>query len=256
MVTAEVYDSSGGAIASWSREFGITPGNTILKVPLFSNASGKLIEFVDVSLYNRTVWKGNFTYYVSSPPRLLEVSYKPISPTKVVFKVVISSDDDNVPISLRYVISSKDSVIYNNTLDQVLNRGMNEFLITVELPSEGRFLYNFTLEWSGGYAHSSGSFHVSSNKSGTSLSTEVPDENRYYTSSQSSGTGDRNRVAFLVMLLIFLALVGLGAYYYLYGYQRSEKRTRPKPKRRSPLGRFRRPKRPEFKENRELPKKR
>jgi len=53
---------------------------------------------------------------------------------------------------------------------------------------------------------------------------------------------------------VILALLFAVVLYYAKGKEEPKKRTRPKPKRRSPLGRFKRPKKPKFPEKKELPK--
>lgn len=256
LVEANTYTQDGSLIASWNNDFEVSPGSTVLKIPLFSNFSGNLTEALRILVHGEIAWEQNISYRVTSPPRLLEVSHQKVSPTKVMFRVVVSSEEDNVPILLRYVISSEKAVIYNNTLEEVLNRGINEFVITLSVPEGERLSYRFILEWDRGSAHSSGELYIQPTESGTESqrpSGEGP-ESSTPTIPPTEEEEDSGHLWYLAGVIVAAVLLGFGLYYYS-SERNTRKRVRPKPKRRSPLGRFRRPKKPKFWENKELPKK-
>ncbi|NJE05627.1 hypothetical protein E3E36_05610 [Thermococcus sp. M36] len=227
-------------------------GTSVIEVPLPTNVSGIAVTEISVSVGGRLVGKGRVAYQVVAPPEIREVSYKRVSEDRVAFRIVIVNQGDAVEGTLTYKFYTGDRIIYKDAIREVLNPGVNEVTMTIGLPLGERVSYEFTLSAMGITSTSSGQLYLApQNESVEQPVTQTPGaENASVTSSGENGSS--RWVLGLAVLMVSAILVAA----VLYGRgERGRKRSRPRPKRRSPLGRFKRPKTPKFQERGELPRK-
>ncbi|ASJ08298.1 hypothetical protein A3L11_03255 [Thermococcus siculi] len=257
-LTVEAY-RDGELVSRTVRQVRVLGGTTVLEAPLPTNVSGEITALLRLSFDGRIVGEGNVTYRVSAPPVLENVSYERTADNEVTFRLTLSNPAGNeVQGLLAYRISTDGGVLYKDSIEQSIPPGTSEVTVQFEVPVGKTVYYEFSLMAAGETSSISGEFYLQPPAPPTTTTSPTPT-----TSSPSSTTpvnttttpGGGSRGTWIGLVVIVFLLLAAGAWYYTSRGQQKRKRVRPKPKRRSPLGRFKRPKKPEFKENKELPKK-
>ncbi len=251
----EIYVKSilgGKLVDSYRRTQVISPGSTVLQLPLPTNVTGRVSTGIRVGFLNRTVGSFFLNYTVVAPPGFLNITYEKVGGNKVKFLVEIFNPNGAVVNgSFMYRISSSGNVLYKDSSALSLGPGNNTFTLVFEVPFDKRIDYEFVLSAMGTAERKEGFLYLpkpTPTTTSTSSSTVTSPSNT--TTTQEGGSSGIWKFAALV-IVVLLVLIGV---YLLTMEEPKKKRERPKPKRRSPLGRFKRPKPPEFRENKELPK--
>ncbi|ACJ17265.1 hypothetical membrane protein, conserved [Thermococcus onnurineus NA1] len=230
----------------------IQGGTDVLDVPLLTNVSGSITAFIKLTFNGRLIGEGNVSYTVLAPAVIRNVTYERLSDEEVLFKVtVLNPGEDGVDVILTYRITSGGKVLYKDSLQETLKAGVNEIALKFKLPLGEVVEYEFTLVSMDETSTSKGELYLQPPAPPTTTTATTTSPSNTTTTSGGNGSSIWWIVLVIMVFLLFIA----GAFYYMRAGEKSKKRVRPKPKRRSPLGRFRRPKEPRFPENRELPKK-
>lgn len=236
----------------------VSPGTKVFTLPVPTNVTGNVT--VNLSATFLGVSLGNFLlhYTVTAPPRFINVTYQRVGEDEVEFEVsVFNPNPWDVNGSVLYRISSGGEVLYKDSVSASFKPGENTLRLRVKLPLEQNIDYEFVLVAMGKSEKSSGSLYLpkptpTTTSTSTTTSTTPTTSPSNTTGTQPGGTS--NLTSFIVILTaVFLILIG--AYFLTREEPKKKRRQRPKPKRRSPLGRFKRPKPPKFSERGELPKK-
>lgn len=249
-LTVETY-KGGSLISNMTTPITVSGGTDVLDVSLPTDVPGFLRAFIKLTFNGRLIGEGNVSYTVLAPPVIRNVTYERLSEDGVVFTIsILNPNGGNVDGTLTYRIISEGNVLYRESISETLKQGINEITLELKLPVGKVVEYEFTLS----------SMDEDSSKKGevylqplvTTKTTATSSTNSTITTTTEGGGSSVWWMAFLVVvILLFVA----GAFYYTKTEGKTKKHFRPKPKRRSPLGRFQRPKEPRFSENRELPKK-
>lgn len=236
----------------------ITGGTNVIEVRLPTNVSGNITAVLGLTYGNRVVGEGRVTYRVLAPPILKGVSYERTGDNEVTFRVLIENPAD-VPVEgvLSYRISTDEGVLYRDSVKQSIPPGISEVTVKFQVLAGKTIYYEFSLLAEGESSSISGHLYVeppappttTGSTTTTPSTTSTPE-----TTTTAGGSGSRGH--WMVLVLAVFLILAVGAWYYLREQRKTrKKRVRPKPKRRSPLGRFRRPRRPHFRERGELPRK-
>jgi len=257
--TIEVYGANNNILYNTTERLEITRGTTITKViiPPLPPGSRKVIS--KISFGKILLGQKSISYKVFAYPRIEDVAYKEVSLSKTTgmlnFSVVIyNANSEEVTTKLSYKFFK-----FNQTLDKgsqtlTLNPGENYVNIIEDLPIGEKIFYEFSLTTNNKEQKISNSLEITPPiASNTTTSTSSSSTSITNTTTPLPTPQERNILKYFaaVLVVIFLLLLAL----YLMPTSSQKRRERPKPKRRSPLGRFKRPKRPETREYKELPKK-
>ncbi|NJE62199.1 hypothetical protein [Thermococcus sp. 21S7] len=251
-LTVETYRNER-IISNITTPVAVNGGTDVIEAELPTNAPGNLTAVIKLTFDGRLIGIGNVSYRVNAPPVIRNVTYERVSDTEVLFKIVIENPNcGEVQGEFGYRIAADGNVLYKDSLQSRLTPGANEVSLKFELPAGKVVEYEFTLSAMGETSTSKGELYLQPPAPPTTTATTTTTTALNMTTT-SSGT---SRGLWAGLVIVVFLLLAAGAFYYTREGGGPRKRTRPRPKRRSPLGRFKRPKEPEFKENRELPKKR
>ena len=251
-LTVETY-RNGTLVARTVEPTVIKGGTNVLEVNLPTNVSGELTSLIELTFDGRIIGERNVSYKVLAPPFIKNVTYERVTTDEVVFRIVIDNPNyEPLEGQLSYRIVTNGSVLYKDSLRSTIRPGVNEVSLRFKLPMKQIVGYEFTLSAMGETSVSRGELYLEPPAPPTTTTPTTTTTASNTTTTTPAGTSAGLWLGILVV--VFLLLVA-GAFYYTREGGKSRKRTRPKPKRRSPLGRFKRPKEPKFRENKELPKK-
>ncbi len=261
-VVAEVNNSTIEGRESVS----VNPGTSILRVKLPTERPGNVTAELTLSYGKRTLGKAEVSYRVLSPPELENVSYT-LHDNIAEFSIVLYNPEERgVDGRLVYNLSRNGEVLYGDSLTLQIPPGRKTLSMRFQLPRGENISYSFTLyAWGRAWNRKEGTVSVplpspptttTAPTSTTSTTVEPPTSSTTSTAGNSTSEGGGPGLWLGMGIVILLLALVLAAWYYPKANPKRKKRVRPKPKRRSPLGRFKRPKKPEFKENKELPKRR
>lgn len=256
-LTVEAY-RDGELISKAVERTEIGGGTTVLEVPLPTNVSGSITAVIKLAFGERLIGEGNVTYTVSAPPVLANVSYERTANDEVLFKLAVENPGDgSVDGVLAYRISSDDGVLYKDSMEVAIPPGTSEITVKFQVPVGKTVYYEFALTAAGETSTAKGELYLEPPAPTTTTSSPTPTTSSTAPSNTTTiGGGGGSRGLWVGLVAVAFILLAAGAFYYLNRAEGTgKKRVRPKPKRRSPLGRFKRPKKPEFKENKELPRK-
>ena len=257
-LSIEVYGSNNKHIYNQTKEIMLNEGSNVVRVDLPPLPPGSKKIIGKIAFRNIVLDQESSNYDVLAYPKIKKVSYQKLSlvPTKgqVKFLVEISNRNPHeMKGTLSYSFFGVNGTILKSSKDLILMPGKNEIEFTVELPL-GEIGYEISLESYGKEQDVRGTLKLelprptttSSTQSFSSLTSSSPSRvppeetsTKYYA------------VAIALFILLLLLLFG----YYSKHKKPRRKRKRPKPRRKSPLGKFRKPKKPETREYKELPKK-
>ena len=237
----------------------LQPGAQVLELGLPTNVSGKLRFVVKLSYGEILLAQANGTYRVLGYP-VIESIKQELNGSLLRLNITLTNPND-VPVRARliYNMSSAGVLLYSDSKDMLLRPGTTVKTFEFHLPWNSTVEYSFVLVGEGKtFDTESGVVNVPPKPVSTESTSSLSN-----TSSVSGGGGYGSRdyliiVSVVVVVAVLLLAILLGSKEeegYVSPWERARKpRTRPKPKRRSPLGRFKRPKLPKFIENRELPR--
>ncbi|AJC71691.1 hypothetical protein X802_05530 [Thermococcus guaymasensis DSM 11113] len=237
----------------------LQPGTQVLELGFPTNVSGELRFVMKLNYGEILLAQANGTYRVLGYP-VIESIKQEFNGSILRLNIILTNPND-VPMKARliYNMSSAEVLLYSDSKDMLLKPGTTVKTFEFQLPWNSTVEYSFVLVGEGKtFDTESGVVNVPpkpvSTESTSSLSTTS-------SASGEEGYGSREYLIILsIVVIVAILLVGiiLGSKEekgYVSPWERARKpRTRPKPKRRSPLGRFKRPKLPKFIENRELPR--
>jgi len=251
--------AGGKLVGTLKKSAEVTPGTNVISIPLLTNATGTITSKVTVSSMGRRISSFEVKYLVVAPPKLVNVSFVRISGGSGKFIVgMMNPNSWAVNATLSYRITADGAVIYKNSMPVVVRPGKSEVPIEVKLPVNKTIGYEFSLQAMGGESSFHGHFYLTLPQTSTS-STQThttPSKTSWSVSATTSTSGGGGSYAkVLALLLAAIIAVGLVVFYFSRKEEPKRKRKRPKPKRKSPLGKYKKPKEPRFKEHRSLPKK-
>ncbi|NJE03915.1 hypothetical protein [Thermococcus sp. MV11] len=257
-LTVETY-LDGVLVSRSEKPIGLGEGTTVLEVPLPTNVSGAMKSIIKLRFGDRLLGQGDVTYRVLAPPVIKNVSYERISGGEVLFRLVVDNPGDReVDGILVYRIYSDEGILYKDTIEQSIPPGSSEMAVRFEVPIGKTVYYEFTLTAGGESSTVRGRLYIEPPATTTNPYTTTSSPSSTPSTTPSNTTtiveGDSNATWVILVVLAFLLMAGGAFYYTRKEDKRKRRRVRPKPKRRSPLGRFKPPKPPKFRENRELPK--
>jgi len=252
-LTVETYGGNE-VLSTTSEEIDVRSGTNVLEVSLPTESPGLFNAVIRLSFGERVLGRGNVTYSVLAPLEISNLTYERVSNDTVVFKVSISNPNYKaIDGKLSYRILSEGEILYKDSIEKSFEPGVNEVPMEFKLPVGEIVEYEFAITSMDETKSAKGELYLeppAPPMETTTTTTTSPPSNTSSTI-PSGGSSGRWLAVLLVMFLLFV----VGAFYYTHRGEKSRKRVRPKPKRRSPLGRFKKPKMPKFREGRELPKK-
>ncbi|USS41287.1 hypothetical protein NF865_03590 [Thermococcus aggregans] len=255
-LSIEVYGINNEHIYNQTKEITLNKGSNVVRVTLpplppgYKKITGK-ISFRDIILD-----QDYSSYDVLAYPKIESISYKKLPTGEVKFLVKLSNKN---PYEIRgilyYSFFGVNGTVLKASKDLILAPRENEVEFVVKLPL-GKIEYEISLESYGKEQKVYGALKLESPTPSTTSSTQSSPSSTSSSSSSSTVPLEESStkyyaVAIALSLLLLLALVG----YYLKSQKSKRRRKRPKPRRKSPLGRFKKPKEPEIREYKELPKK-
>ncbi len=240
-----------------SRPVRVHGGTDVIAVSLPTQVPGSITSRILLSYDGREIVSREVSYSVFAPLTIDNLSYVAGSSGKVVFTLQILNPNA-APINgtLVYRVYSGSTVISRDSVRATFIPGVTSMRVTLRLPVGKEISYEFNLLSLGGISTKRGSLYIhppipTATSSPTPSTTSAPVSN-----STSALPPKRGGTSSLLVAVVILLLICIGvAFYYFSKREGPKKRKRSKPKRHSPLGRFKRPKMPMFKESRELPKK-
>ena len=232
------------------RELAISPGVKVAELPLPTNVGGYLTAIVRLFLGDRLVSVRSVSYYVVAPPKITDVNEKFLD-GKLSFRIKIFNPGDAIQATLSYRISKGGKTLYEDSIAHEIPPGNSSVNLIFEV-TPGNISYSFSLKVGEHISSVNGSVYIQPPASITSTTSSVQ---RFTTTSPSvnstAGPSSGSPPWIFVLIFVLLGVAAGGWYYYESGGSR---RKRPRPKRRSPLGRFKKPKPPNFRERDSLPK--
>ncbi|USH00204.1 hypothetical protein K1720_01630 [Thermococcus argininiproducens] len=258
--TIEVYGVNNELLHNSTKAIKIEKGSTIIQdeIPSLSPGSKKIMS--KISFGKITLDQGSISYNVLAYPQIENILYKEISLNEnkatVQFSITLSNaNSKEVVTKLSYRFFRPNETIHKGSRDLSLSPGENYVNITLELPIGEKIYYEFSLIQNNKEQKISGDLEIKPPAPPTSTFSQssTPLTSTTNTTIPTPAPQQRNILTYIAILLIIIFLVLL--ILYLKPAPSKKRRERPKPKRRSPIGKFKRPKEPEIKEYRELPKK-
>ncbi|AMQ18791.1 COG1361 family protein [Thermococcus peptonophilus] len=241
----------------------VTEGTQVVKVPLLTEIPGNYTLKYRVSLLGVGISGGEVHYTVLSPPSITNISV--VGGEKgVVFNIQTYNPDSKKSGVLLYNVTIDGAVSYSGSTLVEIPPGEGLVVLTIPLAAAGDVAYNFTLKV-GEYISSYSGLWVYPAPEETSTPTVVTSSETSTsttpTSESNSSVGEiysaRGRAFWGVILLVIVLITTLAWVVWQREFgAKNKRRVRPRPKRRSPLGRFKRPKPPKFRSFKSLPKKR
>ncbi|WP_457742814.1 hypothetical protein [Thermococcus sp.] len=242
-------------VASEHKEVQLSPGTEVMGIQLPTNVSGNITASFKLFIGTRLVSSKSLSYSVLSPPGITALKKRVLNDT-VVFRVVVSNSWSETQGVLSYRIESGGKVLYQDSLLRVLPHGNITFTFSFKIPTGQNVSYVFTLKALGHSSSVKGVLYIPSPSTPTKTTTTTTTSLQSNTSSSSTtsaSSGGSGALWVGVGIAVIIAVIVVVWYY--YNNLSSRKRRRKRPKRRSPLGRFKRPKPPKFHERNSLPKK-
>ncbi|ASJ03633.1 hypothetical protein A3L09_10375 [Thermococcus profundus] len=252
----------GSEIWSYKNPLLIKPGTNVFELNLPTNVSGEITLKASISYGRRVLASSTAEYTVLEYPYFEKISASPRGDTLQVNVSIVNPNSLPFDLRLYYNMSGGNAILYSDSESIVVDPGEEEKEFEFKVPRNTTVSYTFLLLGEDGteFDRRSGSLFV------PPAAQPSPSSSPVNTSGEAveGGGGGNDEKAVLVAGLIFIIAVILAGLFlgsrgeegYVSPWERARKpRTKPKPKRRSPLGRFKRPKLPKFIENRELPRK-
>jgi len=208
------------------------PGNYTLPVVLRVNNRSAGFDIIEYSVYN--------------PPSIGDVEVS-LEDGSVTFTVLLLNPlPEPVKGTLAYTVEANGTALINELSVLQLGPGKDVFSLSLTVPRGVEVLYRFELRALGRTSVREGTFLVPAPPV-TPNTTQSPTQSPTNT---TSGPQEDTSPPLWPVILVLLLVVGL-----LFLFRpRNKKRVKKGPRRRSPLGRFKRPRPPSFRERDSLPK--
>ncbi len=238
------------SVGKTSKELNLSPGTGVYELTLPTNVGGNLTAQVRLYLGDRLVGTSEVKYQVIAPPKIVNLRAD-YSDGRLSFVLSISNPGDAVDAVLSYLISEGRKTLYEDSIAHRIPSGNSTLKMVFRVPP-GNISYSFALKADGHVSSINGSALATVPPSTSSTTTSKTTSSTPTSSSTGTMTSEGRNLAWVAVALILLVVFVVGGWYYKREQPRHK---RSKPKRRSPLGRFRRPKVPKFRERDSLPKK-
>lgn len=251
--------SGGKVIYRTERVINVGSGSRVITLNLPTNSSGDIKTEVGIYYGTRLLRSFQISYQVVTYPVLSNVMYKKTGPNSIEIILKIENGNDKpVTGTLSYELYTEEKTLYKKSLKITIPSGALTMKLNFKVPVGEKVYYRFSLNALDRVTLKEGSLLLKSPSTSTSSSpsstiTKTTSSSPISTTSSSTEGRGGNAGLYAVIILVIAAIILVG--YYENVKTRPRKRVRPKPKRKSPLGRFKRPKIPKFRENKELPKK-
>ena len=235
------------------------PGAQVVGVDLPTKKTGELMFMMELYHDNVSLANTTGTYRVLGYPFIAGLG-RELNGSTLRLKVNITNPNDiSMKVRLLYNLTSNGVLLYSDSKSLLLRPGTTVESFDFQLAWNSTVEYSFMLLGDGKtFDTKTGIVKVPPRPVSTESTSSMN------TSSQTGGGGKGSSVTYVIVVLAVIVVVILAAGIFLgsreeEGYvspwERARKpRVRPRPKRKSPLGRFKRPKLPKFIENRELPR--
>lgn len=257
-LTVRFINDKGEHVDTLLKQLSLGEGSFVFEVPLFTEAPGRYNISISIGVGENVIGTASATYEVVEAPRISSVV--PVySEENLEFRVMISNPGAAASGVISYLLRFENGTVYKGS--KVIDVPSGNSTVVFVFPSgAGDVEYTFNLSVGGRVSSASGTFEQPSpptpGPAPTNTST-TPVENTTssYTPSNSTGAPTSGGLWWLFAVLLITALVVSGAYCIHRNQAGRKRRGKRGPKRRSPLGRFRRPRPPTFWERDSLPKK-
>jgi len=227
----------------------LTPGTRVVQLGLPTFKPGNISAVVDVIVNGRSAGRDTVSYRVYEPPSIAAL-IPSLENSTLRFNVILRNPTpDDVDGTLSYEVLANGSLLQSDVLDVTLPPGKRELSFVFKVPAGTNVTYRFKLEALGRVSVKEGSLWVPAPKPPGTITSSTSTTSNETTTTSNAGKGFPWWPVVAVIFLVVLVLI-----VYL-GRRPKRKRPRKTPKRRSPLGKFRRPRPPHFREMDSLPKK-
>ncbi|ADT84650.1 COG1361 family protein [Thermococcus barophilus] len=258
-VTLLTYDKNGELLHKYAETVQLQKGTNIVRFSLPSAPPGEVKVLVKVTYDGIFLGERSATYHVMAYPKIDSVTYRILYNGKVEFTVAIMNENSKkIEGVLHYKITAANETLYKGLKDITLFPGENKVRLEFTLP-EGEAEYQFVLSAFGKNTIKEGTVYIEKQTPTQTLSSPSSSSTikTKETTSQLIGGEHKEKKTWVMYLVgILIAAVLTAVLIGLVKSDKKKKRKRPRPKKKSPLGKYKRPKIPKFVEKRELPKKR
>ena len=247
------FRADNKTVGTFSKTVSLSPGTEIIEVPLPTNSSGEITALFKLLLGDRTIGMKKLKYTVVAPPQISSVVANSTG-DELVLEVSVYNPGNPVQGTVSYLVWLNGTMLYNDTIVQVFPGGNSTISLMLRLPGPGEVKYFVSISAGGASSSVNGTLTVVSpilttSTTSTSSSPVSSSTNTTPTTGEANGGGFPWWPVVGILIVVAVAIV------LYYQNQPKKRRTRKAPKRRSPLGRFKRPKPPKFHERDSLPKK-
>lgn len=257
-VILNIQDGEGNTIKRIEEDVSISQGSNYFKfkfkVPASKSKTGKIRIKAELKYKDINLGEAEDEFLVTAFPRIGNITVTP-QKDHVTLRVEIENPNEfEISSKLTYILYIKDKPFKWEEKDLMLKTGTNEVEISEKVPKGEEIRYEIYLKELGKSVKKEGSFKIEVPPSTTTTTTTSSSSTSTSTISNTTTTeGGGNlgigiAIAAVIILLILFTYIALAP-------KGQKRRERPKPKKKSPLGRFKRPKIPQFKELRNLPRK-
>ncbi|WP_324734871.1 hypothetical protein VFC49_06550 [Thermococcus sp. SY098] len=256
-VTLLTYDKNGELLHKYTETVQLQKGTNIVRFSLSSAPPGEVKVLVKVAYDGVSLGERSATYHVIAYPKIDSVTYRVLYNGKVEFTVAIMNENSKkIEGALHYKITAANETLYKGLKDITLFPGENKIRLEYTLP-EGEAKYQFVLSAFGKNIIKEGTVYIEKRTptqtlSSTSSSSII--KTKETTSQLIEGEHKEKKTWTMYFVGILIAAVLTAVFIGLVKSDKKKKRKRPRPKRKSPLGKYKKPKIPKFREKTELPK--
>ncbi|MCD6559133.1 MAG: hypothetical protein J7K57_04585 [Palaeococcus sp.] len=255
-VILNIQDEKGSTLKKIKEDVSISAGSNYFKFKVPVSRTGKIHVKAELKYKEVLLGEAEDEFLVTAFPRIGNISVL-LQNEHAILRVEIENPNEfEISSKLTYILYVKDKPFKWEEKDLMLQKGTNEVEISVEIPKGEEVRYELYLKELGKSVKKEGSFKIevppstTTSTTTTSSTSTISNTNTTTTTPEGGGSnlGIGIAIAAVIILLAILTYIALTP-------RGQKKRERPKPKKKSPLGRFKRPKIPQFKELKNLPKK-
>lgn len=259
-VTLLTYGKGDELLHEYYKTVLLQKGTNIVRFTLPTAPPGVVKILVKLTYDGISIGEGSTTYYIIAYPKIDGIIYNVLDNGKVEFVLTITNDNQKeIESTISYRIIVANETLYKGLRKIMLSPGKNKMQLEFPLP-EGEIEYQFILSSFGKESIKEGTIYVKKQIPTQSLSSNrTITTKETTTSSQEEMEGKSERKNWTPYLIGALVIVLSLMIFQMVVVQRKpnrRRRERPKPKKKSPLGKYKKPKIPKFVEKKGLPKKR
>ncbi|AIF70266.1 hypothetical protein PAP_09450 [Palaeococcus pacificus DY20341] len=255
-IALELFDSNESLLTSIKNNVKIAQGSNRFTFNVPAPIPGKIKVKATLSYGDVVLGEAEDEFLSIAFPSIENITIVTHDDVAIAKLEIVNPNNFEIASKVMYSFYVGDSVLKREKLELQLKKGTNEIEIILKVPLGEVINYEIYLEELGKRTQKTGSFKIELPPSTTTTTTVEPTTSSTAANTTTTHIGDNEEnntgKAVLVVLLITIVLI---AAYIMYSPKESKKRKRPKPKRKSPLGRFKRPKIPKFREFKNIPKK-